>query len=254
MFKKALIILLSLFCTNAFCMEKNNNNSIQLQQLNTKNTCWLMILPQEIVKEIIKFCLEISKDEYELKKTFLDLPQINKLFRQLMKDEDVLLCGFKNLEEIKKNFYFEKTNLAYDPNYQKPIMIISKANLLSQLTNFAKNKYANKAVAKKQISKDELLIYSAKKGILDLLVLSLCNGANINYKDSNGFTALIAAVVNNDKEIVELLVSKGADIKAKTNLGNTALTLAEKWELKEIVKLLQNLELKQQEKISQQKQ
>lgn len=40
----------------------------------------------------------------------------------------------------------------------------------------------------------------------------LADGAYVNAKDGNGFTALMTASVNGHKEVVELLLAKGADV------------------------------------------
>lgn len=64
------------------------------------------------------------------------------------------------------------------------------------------------------------------KGNVDVAKLLIEREKDINYKDSNGDTALMYAVETEkfNKEICELLLSKGADINATDgNGGNTIL-------------------------------
>lgn len=60
------------------------------------------------------------------------------------------------------------------------------------------------------------------KEIAKLLVSS---GANVNEKDSFGYTPLILATMNGDSEIVKLLIEKGADINIRYK-GSSLLSLA----------------------------
>lgn len=65
----------------------------------------------------------------------------------------------------------------------------------------------------------------------------LAEGADINFKNKHGLTALMVAA-GTDPEIVKLLLSKGADIDAKDNRGETALQKAIENGKKDIVDLL----------------
>lgn len=51
-------------------------------------------------------------------------------------------------------------------------------------------------------------------------------GADINGKDSGGFTALVRAAMAGSAEIVQLLLDRGAALEEETPFGNTALILA----------------------------
>jgi len=61
---------------------------------------------------------------------------------------------------------------------------------------------------------------------------------NINATDQMGFTALMHAVINGNKEIVKCLLDNGADITIKNKRGQTAAFFAINSSNKEIVKLL----------------
>ena len=62
---------------------------------------------------------------------------------------------------------------------------------------------------------ESTLIQAAKKGNVELVKSALDNGANVNAKDADGWTALHQSALYGPKEVVELLIAKGADINAK---------------------------------------
>ena len=54
----------------------------------------------------------------------------------------------------------------------------------------------------------------------------LNNGANVNFQDHNGNTALHLAVENNHFDIIKLLLERGASMTIQNQAGNTALDIA----------------------------
>jgi len=68
-----------------------------------------------------------------------------------------------------------------------------------------------------------LLHHAVRESNEDLIDLLLKRGAEINAKDKYGYTPLHWAVTNKDKKMVELLVSRGADVNARNLQGNTPL-------------------------------
>ena len=48
---------------------------------------------------------------------------------------------------------------------------------------------------------------------------AITNGANVNAKDNDGWTALMLATLYNHAETAELLLKHGADVNAKNNDG-----------------------------------
>ena len=73
---------------------------------------------------------------------------------------------------------------------------------------------------------EEDLIYAARNGNLDLIKKSLRKGADVNYQDHRGETALICAARKNESEICQFLLGAGADITIANSRGNNALTAA----------------------------
>lgn len=51
-------------------------------------------------------------------------------------------------------------------------------------------------------------------------------GADLNYKDSNGQTALMYCIYSKNFKLLKLLVKAGADLNIKNNNGMTALLIA----------------------------
>ena len=63
-------------------------------------------------------------------------------------------------------------------------------------------------------------------------------GANVNSKDSAGFTPLHLAVDAEDEAICLFLIEKGASINARSEEGFTPLHLAANFDYEKMVKLL----------------
>jgi len=82
------------------------------------------------------------------------------------------------------------------------------------------------------------LYYATKENNIEIVQLLLENGADINAINNYGKTPLIYSIWSNNKDIVELLIQKGADVNAKNNYGDTPLYYAIKENNKDIVELL----------------
>jgi len=70
------------------------------------------------------------------------------------------------------------------------------------------------------------LMYAAEMGHKATLDILLANGANPNLKTKLGLTALAAAVMERQTDIVKALLARGADANAKDSDGKTALIYA----------------------------
>jgi ankyrin repeat protein len=91
----------------------------------------------------------------------------------------------------------------------------------------------------KDIFGSTALIWSTRYNMdIDIVELLILKGANINDKNNKGNTALITASAHRTINIVELLLSKGASIHDKNNEGNTALIEASNHPCTIVVKLL----------------
>ena len=88
------------------------------------------------------------------------------------------------------------------------------------------------------INGNNSLIVAIEKGHLDIVNTLLDQGANINHKYYNDWTALMYAAQNEHTETINLLLERGADINATDTNGKTALMIATIHKHTKIVKLL----------------
>ncbi|BCB96053.1 hypothetical protein JZK55_09750 [Dissulfurispira thermophila] len=70
------------------------------------------------------------------------------------------------------------------------------------------------------------LIWAAMEGKIDVINFLISKGANVYVKDNMGWTALMRAATKGHTSVMELLINKGIDVNAKANDGWTALTEA----------------------------
>lgn len=86
------------------------------------------------------------------------------------------------------------------------------------------------------------LIKAAEEGNIAKVRNLLAQGADVNTKDKDGYTALIHASMNGHTEVVKTLLAKGVDVNAKVagewNNGLTALMGASMNGHSEVVKIL----------------
>ncbi len=86
--------------------------------------------------------------------------------------------------------------------------------------------------------KNKYLINASASGDLNGAIKALNDGANVNAKNYDGWTALMLAVSQEHIAIVNLLLEHGANINAMSNDGRTATDIAIKADNKDISALL----------------
>jgi len=82
------------------------------------------------------------------------------------------------------------------------------------------------------------LMSAAASGHVDTLGALLAKGADVNAKDKSGWTALIVAADSGHRDSVLALLKKGADASARDRNGDTALSLAEKHKHPQVIAVL----------------
>ncbi|EAY09143.1 hypothetical protein TVAG_363580 [Trichomonas vaginalis G3] len=82
------------------------------------------------------------------------------------------------------------------------------------------------------------LQYAADYNSKEIVEVLILHGANVNEKDEDGYTALHYAAINNSLETAEVLISHGVNIDEKNKYEKTALQCAARKNYKEIVEIL----------------
>jgi ankyrin repeat protein len=70
---------------------------------------------------------------------------------------------------------------------------------------------------------EKMFFYGARTSDIEILERFIVSGVDVNYKGENGYTALMIAAYNGQKNAVAFLLDKKADLCIKDNRGNTAL-------------------------------
>ncbi|KZV28399.1 hypothetical protein F511_03202 [Dorcoceras hygrometricum] len=79
---------------------------------------------------------------------------------------------------------------------------------------------------------------AAFKGRIEVARALIEEGIDVNGRDEDGYSALHCAAESGHSDVIELLVRKGADVYARTNKGATALQIAEKLNYSQIIQIL----------------
>ncbi len=87
---------------------------------------------------------------------------------------------------------------------------------------------------------NNLLIVASQLGDIDRVRLAIAKGADVNYQDEKGGTALHWAVFYGHTDIVKLLLMQGADPLIKDKNGITPVDVAKINGKKKILKLLKS--------------
>ena len=82
------------------------------------------------------------------------------------------------------------------------------------------------------------LIWAAGEPQKEITELLIAKGADVNANTPDGLTVFFAAILGANKEIIELLIAKGADVNVRGFGGMTPLNMADDEGEKEIADLL----------------
>jgi len=105
----------------------------------------------------------------------------------------------------------------YADDKPQPVAIDRSGGLGSALENAD-----DSSVAGEQdfgITPDQLLWEAAREGDLEKLQTQLDSGADVDYKGPFGATPLLIGVREENREVIEVLVSKGANVDARTMIS-----------------------------------
>lgn len=76
---------------------------------------------------------------------------------------------------------------------------------------------------KSQKDIEKIFFYGARTSDMEILREFIISGVDVNYKGENGYTALMIAAYNGQKNAVDFFLDKKANLCIKDNRGNTAL-------------------------------
>ena len=83
------------------------------------------------------------------------------------------------------------------------------------------------------------LLFASRTNRREIAYILIQAGADINIRNSNGYTPLMLATIMNNLEIIDMLIQAGANLNIQDNIyGNTALIVAVEDNYTEIVKSL----------------
>jgi ankyrin repeat protein len=103
------------------------------------------------------------------------------------------------------------------------MLIANNADVHVRSENAMRNQPLHAAAAGRQTEASRLLLEA---------------GADVNARQTGGYTPLHAAAQNGDRALVDLLLARGADLAATTDDGATPLALAERAGRTEVAALL----------------
>jgi uncharacterized protein len=86
--------------------------------------------------------------------------------------------------------------------------------------------------------KETQMIVAASTGDLSVLKKMIAEGADVNYKDTDGWSALTEATLTGQIEAVKILIDSHADVNMKHQKGWTALMVAAEKNQKQAAELL----------------
>lgn len=152
-------------------------------------------------------------------------------------------AGYANPEMIQLLLKYDVNINTRDAFGMTPLELAAKSGKVENL----KILIQNGADLKKEIIGSALWqtasygAISKDKSYLDIIIILLDNGANINSQDRNGMSSLMFAAKDGDTEMVRLLLNYNPDLNLNEfNTGNTAIRLAKKYNHREVVELLRN--------------
>ena len=136
------------------------------------------------------------------------------------------LLGTLNMTTLAKNLFFFALILQ---NY-------STSYAASDFDEEAENKKLLKVLRYHTLGRN--LLDAVFGGDLEGALKAIGNGANRNWTDEDGETALHRAMYSDETELFNFALGLGIDLNAKKDNGDTALHLAVIWKKPDYIKLL----------------
>ncbi len=200
--------------------------------LGMEQKTYIELLPQELRQEISRFTTNLSnvftidellqklKEAAERSSSSSFTQALNTLQQQLEQiknaNYDNALAALQDLSKDKElEFLFN--NLDFN---RILIRELSIKDTSKELENIAQELNTPGAL---EYLRQKRFIAAATKGDIKAVKDFLDKGINVNARDINGRTALMIAVYDESKDIVEMLINAGADVNAHDKYGLTSL-------------------------------
>jgi ankyrin repeat protein len=250
----------------------NNNKDYTIYQKETKSSFYKIFNKEKydkIIKLVFKYNknLETSNGLYTIACMTNNLEIINLLLEKgnfdiNFRDEEfgVPVAEWAN-SDIRK-FLFKKGLKVETYNFNKDVKEKEKYEAkIAKIIDELNLSEVSKVLLSRDIEELKILISENRDfsyiNIIDLIIketilntenpysyefieLILKNGANINWQNEDGNTALIFCCVHKSEEFVNLLLTYGADKNIKNNKGHDAFDIAYFKGCKEIIDILIN--------------
>ena len=201
---------------SAFAMEQENISNKDSEENKEIKVDFTKIFPQEIIQEILRFCIDgikypkiknasQSDDFKNIKTVCKELNLIVKNFAQYKKIE------FKKYDEINKPLFDELSKPSFEIDFKLVLELIKNGADLNLQNNAG-------------LTALMMAAYINKTEIAKALIAA---GADLNLQDKFGKTALMRAARWGHTEIVKALIDAHADLNLQDNNGDTALDIAQ---------------------------
>ncbi len=224
---------------NVNCTDLKQNTA--LMKVCESHIPGITSLKSEIVKILITAGIDIShinsKEETAWTKAKIYNPELCALLTPTLKTPNVTLFQPLMPEEKKQNRN-QLTTMHFNTNPNE--------NINEQLLNAAR--HGNMQVLRSALRKGANVNFCTKTNKITPLIMACQKGhfliveellkeqkLNKDQTDSAGYSALMIAISDNQKEIVDLLLSKGVNLNLTSDEGDTALMIAVENEHDDIV-------------------
>ena len=150
----------------------------------------------------------------------------------------LIACG--RFSEDTSLYSEEQNPLTSDQKWSSLHNAVNQDNIVKVTEILKMNPSLNVVAKDKALYKITPLQLASQLGYIQITDTLIEAGAEINFKDSKGATALHYAVSGNHLEITEILLNKGADTNIESFYTQTPLIIAKEKNYTEIETLLLN--------------
>ncbi|MBN1469865.1 MAG: ankyrin repeat domain-containing protein [Fusobacteriaceae bacterium] len=203
----------------------------------------------KIIEKLIEKNVTLESDTYNIIDYLLSKNNKELLLKAVEKDFDVEkvreVIGNKtisdwaietNNNEILNAIMKKSTNLTKSINGKSPLELLIDNNKFDEIKALIESNGLNLDDFIDENKTKTLLSEAIVKNNLDFINYLISKKVDINKKVKDGFTPLMIAVMNDNLEVTKLLINNGADVDSTNNEGKKAKDYADSKEIKEFLK------------------